>query len=178
MKTYNEKSIKWIQIRGKRCQLQKYVWDDLDKNYRFACLEVRPEVPVGLLYQIKLEVPMATDFDTFILNDGWDLQTKSFLDSTTELYYSTNQIASWSGSDKLLYDAAIGPVYFEAGYKTWKKELEALGRDCTTDPKPCLAIFVERNTGSHDSTKIEGEIIIEGPFAPEIPASFRAHPKK
>lgn len=160
MKTYNSKEISWANLRSRRTQIQKYIWTNIDKNFRWITLELRPTIPVGFIHQIKIYVPQATNFDTYILN--------KFEDSTSAYISTIHQIASWSGSNTLLHDSNIGPAQFISGYKTMKNEKEALHRpDGTTEPEPVLALVIERNSGSGDSTTIEAEIWIEGQFPPD-----------
>jgi len=155
MKLYNSRKVYWTNIRSKQAQIQKYVWDNLDKPLTKIVLEIRPDVAVGLLHQIKVAVPQATDFNALLLN--------SFEDSTADNTIST--IVSYTTQNLLLYDSNIGPAYFISGYKTMKNEKEAQHRpDGTTEPEPVLALVIERQAGSGDATKIEGELVIEGSF--------------
>lgn len=187
MKTFNTREMFWTNIRGRRAQIQRYLYrlnGTNERNQSFYCLEIRPNCPVGLLHQIKLTVPFASNYDTMILNEGWDFRNiqsnrPDIRDSTAALENTIYQIASWTDTNRLLYDSAVGPVYFESGNKTLKNEKEnklwpskhkvSGGWDETRAPEPCLALIIEVDTFdwtpvSNDATTISAELLIEGQF--------------
>jgi len=172
MKTYNSKDVFWLDIRGKRSQLQKYKWtlDRNEKSWRYMTFEIRPDVRAGLIHQIKVELPDITDFDTRIMNAFDGCSCHPSIDSTQH-ETTIHLIYSATASDRLLRDSDVGPVYFISGMKRLVNEKEAKHPypwDSTNEPEPVLAMVLEKDSGvSMDATNIFGEFLIEGDFPPD-----------
>jgi len=156
MKTYNSRDVFYLDLRGRRQQIQRYAWSNIGSEST-AVLEIRPGTGSGMIRQIRMAVPGVTDFDAIFSQS---------LDTTTGMAYNVDVVESYTNENETLIDTAVD-WFFHSDKKSMKNEKETMNYDSTLGTEAVILLSLLANAGVF--TNITAEILIEGDFAIQNP---------